>query len=313
MMIGTFRTVKALLSAAIIFTVVVPLASSSAAPNYHSVHVAGGDMEIEIAPGDLHVTEDQILEWVHWAATSVAGYFGKFPVSHTTIAIRPFNGSGVRNGRTFGRNGGEIFISLGDQTKLPKLRQDWMMTHEFVHLAFPSVPESHHWIEEGLATYVEPIARMRAGYLTPEQVWGDFIRDMPQGFPQKGDRGLDNTHSWGRTYWGGAIFCLLADIEIRKRSNNKKGLEDALRGILHEGGNITQDWDLLQALRVGDKATGVPVLENLYRAMKDSPTNTDLESLWKKLGVENHNGRVIFNDDAPLASVRQAITKGGAF
>ena len=42
---------------------------------------------------------------------------------------------------------------------------DWIITHEMVHLAFPSVAEKHHWIEEGLATYVEPVARARVGQL----------------------------------------------------------------------------------------------------------------------------------------------------
>ena len=43
-----------------------------------------------------------------------------------------------------------------------------------------------------------------------------MMRDMPKGLPQAGDQGLDNTATWGRKYWGGAMFCLLADIEIRK-------------------------------------------------------------------------------------------------
>jgi hypothetical protein len=34
------------------------------------------------------------------------------------------------------------------------------MTHEFVRTAFPDVADEHHWTEEGIATYVEPIARM---------------------------------------------------------------------------------------------------------------------------------------------------------
>ena len=45
-----------------------------------------------------------------------------------------------------------------------------MLTHEMVHLAFPSVDDKHHWIEEGIATYVEPIARIQAGNLKAEQM-----------------------------------------------------------------------------------------------------------------------------------------------
>ena len=77
----------------------------------------------------------------------------------------------------------------------------------------------HHWIEEGLATYVEPIARAQAGQFSVKLVWRDLVVGLPRGLPQPGDRGLDFTPTWGRTYWGGALFCLLADIEIRKRMN----------------------------------------------------------------------------------------------
>ncbi len=91
--------------------------------------------------------------------------------------------------------------------------------------------DDQHWIEEGISTYVEPVARARAGRMTLNDVWRTFVRDMPNGEPESGDQGLDNTHTWGRTYWGGALFCLMADVRIRERTRNRKGLEDALRGI----------------------------------------------------------------------------------
>ena len=91
--------------------------------------------------------------------------------------------------------------------------------------------------------------------LTAEQVWGGMVDGMPQGLPAPGDQGLDNTHTWGRTYWGGAIFCLLADIEIRKRTGNAKSLQDALRAINRAGGTIEAHWPLERAIEVGDKAT----------------------------------------------------------
>lgn len=182
-----------------------------------------------------------------------------------------------------------------------------MMTHEMVHLALSSVEREHHWIEEGLATYVEPIARVRAGELTAEEVWRDMVKQMPQGQPAAKDRGLDGTPTWGRTYWGGAIFCLLADVEIRKRTHNRKGLEHALRSVIKAGGTIDTEWGLARVLAAGDKAIGAPVLQPLYAQMKASPTPVDLDGLWRQLGVELRDGAVIFHDDAPLADVRKAI------
>ncbi|HEX3587147.1 MAG TPA: hypothetical protein VH024_14190, partial [Candidatus Angelobacter sp.] len=122
------------------------------------------------------------------------------------------------------------------------------------------------------------------------------------------DHGLDNTHTWGRTYWGGAIFCLLADVRIHERTKNRKGLEDALRGINHGGGNINEDWDIQKTLSLGDKATGTTVLRDLYQAMRDKPAPVDLDQLWTKLGITMKDGAVTFDDKAPEANIRRAIT-----
>ena len=138
-------------------------------------------------------------------------------------------------------------------------------------------------------------------------MWFELVRDMPKGQPQSGDEGLDHTHTWGRTYWGGALFCFLADIEIRKQTQNKKGLQDALRGILNAGGSMLNDWPIEKALQTGDRAVGVEVLAKLYEEMRDRPMQVDLDSLWKQLGIGVENGAVQFNDKAPLAAIRNAI------
>jgi predicted metalloprotease with PDZ domain len=168
--------------------------------------------------------------------------------------------------------------------------------------------DEHHWIEEGIATYVEPIARVQAGQFSASRMWFELVRDMPKGLPQSGDEGLDHTHTWGRTYWGGALFCFLADVEIRKQTQNKKGLQDALRAILNAGGNMLYDWPIEKALQTGDRAAGVEVLLELYEQMRDRPMQVDLDSLWKQLGIRVENGAAQFNDQAPLAKIREAVS-----
>jgi hypothetical protein len=94
-------------------------------------------------------------------------------------------------------------------------------------------------------------ARAQVGDLSAEIVWRELVDGLPKGLPAPGDRGLDNTHTWGRTYWGGALFCLMADLEIHRRTNNRFGLQDALRGIVRAGGNMEHDWQLTSALGSG--------------------------------------------------------------
>jgi hypothetical protein len=176
-----------------------------------------------------------------------------------------------------------------------------------IHFGFPSVEPRHHWIEEGIATYVEPIARAQVGKLTAERVWREMVDRMPQGLPAPGDQGLDNTHTWGRTYWGGAMFCLLADIEIRKQTGNAQGLRDALRAINRAGGTIEADWPLERVIEVGDKATNGKVLVELYTQMASKPVSVDLLDLWTQLGVVRADRGVTFDNRAALASIRASI------
>jgi hypothetical protein len=248
------------------------------------------------------------MHWVKSAAEAVATYYGRYPVPRVQLHIIPTGGSGVRRGQTFGYDGGLIKIRVGKDTEAKELANDWMLTHEMVHLSFPSMADEHHWIEEGIAVYVEPIARIQAKQMSAEQMWADLARDMPKGLPEDGDRGMDHTHTWGRTYWGGALFCFVADVEIRRRTESKKGLQDALRGILNAGGDITHDWDLTEAFKVGDHVTGTTVLTDLYAKWKDAPVQVDLNALWKQLGITLDGRSVRLDEDAPLAAVRRAIT-----
>lgn len=276
--------------------------------------MGGASIQIDFSDGVVDLSSDAILQWIKNAARAVSTYYGRFPVQRERIFVEFVEDrSGVGGGTTWGDVAGfPAFtrIHVGQHSTQQDLDDDWMMTHEMVHTAFPSQEDEHHWIEEGLAVYVEPVARVQAGFLRSEKIWSDMVRDMPKGNPQALDQGLDQTHTWGRTYWGGAQFCLLADVTIRQQTKNRKGLQDALRGIVDAGGTIDKEWPLTKALTVGDEATGTQVLMNQYNQMRDTPTPVDLDKLWKELGIEAiAGGGVRFNDAAPNAAIRQAITR----
>jgi hypothetical protein len=298
------------LAATIRFALALLLVSSFArGAEIAQLEIGGGKIEVNFPDPPENALRELVLAWVTTSAKAVTVYYLRFPVSHVRIVVQLSDGKGIEDGLTTGWNGPRIRLSVGRKSTAADFRDDWMLTHEMIHLAFPSVPDQNHWMEEGLSTYVEPIARARAGDLAPEKVWGDLVQGLPKGLPRSNDKGLDFTPTWGRTYWGGALFCLLADIEIHKRTQNKKGLEDALRAILNAGGTIEADWPISRVVEIGDRATGTSVLRELYAKMKDTPSPVDLDALWKQLGVESHEGRTTFRDNAPLAGIRKAITR----
>ncbi len=277
------------------------------------IKMGGATLEVDFAEGPLDLSQEAVLAHIRSAASAVTAYYGRFPVARDRILIVPTaDRHGIGNGTTWGDMAGfpaMTRIHIGQHATQDDLNDDWMMTHELVHTALPDLPDDQHWIEEGLAVYVEPLARVMTGELTAQKVWHDIVRDMHQGEPQAGDEGLDRTHTWGRTYWGGALFCLVADVEIRKQTHNRMGLRDALRAIVEHGGTIDHHWDLPKALAIGDEATGTHVLMEQYAKWKDAPVTVDLDKLWAELGIRRNGEAVEFMDDAPLAKVREAITK----
>jgi hypothetical protein len=272
------------------------------------INVGGGTLNVAFAPVEFALPRRVLFDWLETSAKAVSVYFGKFPVSSARILIIPVRGSGVQSGTTFGYRGAAIRLVVGRDVTAAELRDDWKAVHEMTHLALPDVQESHLWLAEGIAVYVEPIAWVQAGDLTAEKIWGDMVRDMKQGLPHPGDHGLDLTPTWGRTYWGGAMFCLLADVDIRKRTGNRSGLQQALRGILAAGGNHEQEWPVDRIFAVADKATGTTVLADLYARMRKEPIAPDLDALWRELGISVSEGKVTFDENAPLAAIRRAIT-----
>lgn len=275
------------------------------------IAIGGATLQVDFATGDLDLSDDTIVKRIEMAARAVVTYYGRFPVPRVRIFIVPMAGGDGVHGTTWGDVGGwPAFtrIGLGQHITAEELTDDWTITHELVHTAFPSLPDDQHWMEEGLATYIEPIARVQAGELPAKQIWRDMLDGMPKGEPQPGDEGIDRTHTWGRTYWGGALFCLVADVQIRVATANRKGLQHALRAVVAAGGTIDQEWPLTRALETGDKATGTNVLTTMYRAWGTSPVRVNLVELWTNLGVHGEGRDVVFADSAPYAMIRQAIT-----
>jgi hypothetical protein len=282
----------------------------AAQPDDSTLSVGGASITVRFSENVPTALRKLVEEWVHDAANAVLTVYGRYPVKQVTIEVRVSSGNRVGGGRTW--DGRLIRVRVGSNATRESLHSDWVLTHEMFHLGFPDVDEGFDWMGEGLSTYLEPLARARAGNLGAEEVWGSMIDGLPKGLPGHGDRGLDHTPTWGRTYWGGALFWLLADIEIRQKSANHKSLDDALRGILAEGGDGSRSWPALKVFRRGDAAIGMPILEKLHERLGTRPETTDLDALWQQLGISRRAGTVVFNDDAPLAGIRRAMTSGKA-
>lgn len=277
------------------------------------MQLKGSTICVVIDDAKLSKQQPLLRAWIDRSAHIVTDYYGQFPAPLLVIRLQGMDGSGVGGGRTTNDSGLMIQMRVGRETKADTLASDWVLVHEMVHLALPEVGRRHGWLAEGLATYVEGVARAQYGNRDIADVWAENRHSMPMGLPQDGEGGMDQTPTWGRTYWGGALYCLQSDVAIREQTANRVGLQAALRAILKETGGYAFDADIAEVLRIGDAATGTHVMYGLYQQIRATPQTPNLDLLWTLLGVPSDPKTQPFDDRAPLAAIRIAITaKPGA-
>jgi hypothetical protein len=306
---GPRRRVWLLLPVAVFLFARLFASRSVASHDNYTFTVGGSTLEVTIDGHSQAASSEDLHFWIENSARGVADYFGHFPVPRANINLRITGGQGVSNGKAMPGVVPTVRIRLGEEASRRTLANDWVLVHEMIHLGFPEVRGPHNWMSEGLATYAEPVARIRNGTVTPEKFWSDLVRDLPQGLPETFDTGFNTTQSWASTYWGGCLFWFLADVQIRQATNNRKGLDDALRALNRDGGNFEKAYPVDDVIQVMDRAVGTPVLRPLYDAWALQRGSVDLDRLWQRLGViPVRRGQVRFDDTAPLAKTRRAIT-----
>lgn len=248
-----------------------------------------------------------IRSWIEESAQITVPLFGRFPVDRTTLFVVPAKGeSEVVFGKVLSLAGASVVLVLGDRMQPSARHKDWVLVHELFHLGFPTFRGEGRWLGEGLATYYEPILRARAGWTTATEVFHQFARNMPRGQgPRGSSAGLSERDDLDTIYWGGALFCLAADVRIREATRGKKSLDDVLRAALERGGDATHVWTVRDVVSLGDSVTGTSVLSEMYERHAARGEQIDLDSLMASLGVRPDSREE--DDSRPLAWIRREI------
>jgi predicted metalloprotease with PDZ domain len=135
---------------------------------------------------------------------------------------------------------------------------------------------------------------------------------MPRGLRKAGDEAsLEDRDDIDSTYWGGALFAFLADVEIRRATEGRSSLATAIRGVLDAGGDTRVGWTVDRFMSACDGAVGRPILTALYHRLRDRPGHVDLDSMWRQLGVSATPAGIRFDDAAPLAWIRRQMSSRG--
>jgi hypothetical protein len=272
------------------------------------------DPELTLAlPPGTALSPEIMTAWVDAVAQSNRRFWGRSPARHGLAILIPSPRGGVPFGRVLSLGGSVVTVLVGKGATARDLYDDWVLVHEFLHLGSPMMRDSGPWLNEGIATFYEPVLRARAGWKSEDEVWREWISQMPRGIPAMTDVGLSNAGRGG-IYWGGAVFVLMAEMELLQVSHGKYGFSDCLRQVLADGGDATTKWwPTARLLQSCDKAVGGDVLSQLAQRHMAKGSAMSLDEIWQKLGVTlSEDGKITYDDSAELAWLRPLIIWGGA-
>ncbi len=272
-----------------------------------------GDPELTLAlqPDSMAITPQQLTAWVSAVAEGNRRFWGRSPAKGGLAILISSARDGVPFGRVLSLGGAVVTVLVGQQATTKQLYDDWVLVHEFLHLGSPLMRDTGAWLNEGIATFYEPVLRARAGWKSEDEVWSEWMSQMPRGMPAMTGLGLENAGRGG-IYWGGALFVLMAEIESLQASAGRIGFSDCLRSVLADGGDVTVKWPTMKLLARCDALLGKSVIVPLAEPHIAKGSAMDLDDLWRRLGVSMaDNGRVAYDDGAELAWLRPLIIWGG--
>ncbi len=286
--------------------------------DYVEVAVPGATLRITLLRGNADLDVGHTVDWIRAAAENVALVYGRFPNPSANVVVVPVgssrrSGSPVPFGRVV-RDGGEtIELFVNAASPRDAFYDDWTATHEFSHLLLPYLESRHRWIAEGFAQYYQNLLLARAGEYSDERAWQKLVAGFERGrasapslSPNEAAR--NRRAALMKTYWSGAALALLADVELRSRSDGDQSLDTVLDQLQRCCLPSAARWSGPRLFARLDAFLEEPVFVPLYEELADAPGFPNVAPLLAELGVHAEDGAIRLDDDANLAALRRAMT-----
>ena len=294
-------------------------AATSGGVIYADKQIEGATLNIEVRqPVDAEKAQE-IIEWVRSTALTVNQTYGRFPNPAPRIIVIPTKNSAwggdsaVIFGRVTRRDQETIELFVNPDRPIEEYYSDWTATHEFSHLMLPLLSQRYRWISEGFATYYQNILMSRAGRYTPEMAWQLMIEGFERGARSRPELSPNDAAEDGirqarmKVYWSGAAIALMADIELRQRSNGEESLDTVLGKLQACCLPSKRRWSGDALFKKLDSFLETPVFMPLYRQYANEEGFPDTGPLLAELGIELTDNGVVFDDGKSLSAIRRAI------
>lgn len=277
------------------------------------IEVGAAVLDVAVLEGLTAQTRSHVAPWLGAAARMAAQPFGRFPRERGAIVVVPAaSGDPVRFGMVARGGGASLLLLVSPDAARDALVSDWVAVHEFCHLAHPFVVREDAWLSEGLATYYQEVARVRAGVLPEAEAWrriydGAQLGDTARGSLAEESARMFVERSFPMVYWAGAAFALLADVELRRRTLGKRSLDDVMAELAACCSHDTHPVPAREVIARMDRIAGVPVFGELMQRWVLGQELPELAALYDQLGLLRGTDGVRIAKRAKDAWIRSAI------
>ncbi|MBL4622497.1 MAG: hypothetical protein JKY89_08870 [Immundisolibacteraceae bacterium] len=291
-------------------------------PTTKLIDVADGQLSVtaQASPSTDSIQQQKIISWLTSAADSIATIYGRFPVKHVAVNVIPMVRSGGEKGPvSFGMverdPATRVKFFIDPDQPLQSFITDWTAVHEFAHLMLPYINREAAWLSEGIATYYQYVARVRANVISESQAFAGLIAGFERG--RQNTDGLTSLRqdsltmrqqkNYMRVYWSGVVFAMTVDMQLRQGSNNQQSLDSALLDFHHCCLPTQGPWSAVKFLSRLDQLTETALFSQNYHYYADRQDFPSVTHILENLGISTDSGIICIDDQAPLAYVRQAI------
>lgn len=286
------------------------------------VVVSGATLRVTLARTDAAYDRERLLNWLRATANDVSLTYGRFPNSSPQVIVVPMTASSDDGPVPFGRvirDGGEtVQLFVNPDRPLSEFLDDWTATHEFSHLMLPYLERKHRWISEGFAQYYQNILLSRSGAYDDQRAWQKIYDGLERGRVSRPELSPNEAAEGGirtglmKTYWSGAALALIADVELRRRSNGTQSLDTVLGQLQQCCLPANRVWSGTELFATLDGFLGEPLFMPLYRRYADTAGFPDTSDVFAQLGMKIDDGEVRMRRNGELQEIREAITQTDA-
>ncbi len=205
----------------------------------------------------------KLREWVSTVAESVEETIAPYPFDVHMHFYRTAGAAPVPWANTIRSRRQGVNVHVNPDCSRADLLSDWTLYHELAHLFLPFLGRQQSWFAEGFASYMQYQLMHSAGVLSADDMWARYREkieraqsryDMPDRTFTEAAQALRARRDFPTEYWGGAVYFLRVDAELRRRGSS---VPELVRAFVACCRLEARNFDAL--IGTLDRLAGVPV------------------------------------------------------